>query len=86
MDVGLNYHKMNFSLNGMSEKFSICRWNSITFFGFGYRHWGPGQPDEWQGHKQEGGEDCAHITIYGNINDNHCAIKMKFICKGSKDS
>ncbi|XP_051750665.1 asialoglycoprotein receptor 1-like isoform X3 [Ctenopharyngodon idella] len=49
-------------------------------------HWGPGQPDEWQGHKQGGGEDCAHITINGNINDNHCAVKMRFICKGSKNS
>lgn len=57
-----------------------------AFFGFGYRHWGPGQPDEWQGHLYEGGEDCAQLTKKADINDNHCSLKLKFICKGSKDS
>ncbi|CAM4546868.1 unnamed protein product [Leuciscus chuanchicus] len=62
------------------------RWADDTNCTMDKVHWGPGQPDEWQGHVYEGGEDCAHITRNANINDNHCSVKLKFICKGSKDS
>ncbi|KAK7172518.1 hypothetical protein R3I93_002586 [Phoxinus phoxinus] len=62
------------------------RWADDTPCTMDKVHWGPGQPDDWQGHPQEGGEDCAHISRYMKINDNHCSIKKKFICKGPKDS
>ncbi|KAK7163922.1 hypothetical protein R3I94_002592 [Phoxinus phoxinus] len=62
------------------------RWADDTPCTMDKVHWGPGQPDDWQGHPQEGGEDCAHISRNMNINDNHCSIKKKFICKGPKDS
>ncbi|XP_077078921.1 asialoglycoprotein receptor 2-like [Siphateles boraxobius] len=61
------------------------RWVDDTNCTMDKVHWGPGQPDEWQGHAQGGGEDCAHITNNMNINDNHCSVKLNFICKGSKD-
>ncbi|XP_039517427.1 asialoglycoprotein receptor 1-like isoform X3 [Pimephales promelas] len=62
------------------------RWADDTPCTMDKVHWGPGQPDDWQGHKKGGGEDCAHITGVSNINDNHCSNEMKFICKGPKDS
>ncbi|XP_048042806.1 asialoglycoprotein receptor 1-like isoform X1 [Megalobrama amblycephala] len=62
------------------------RWADDTPCTMDKVHWGPGQPDKWQGHREKGGEECAHITYSGTVNDNHCAIKMRFICKVSKDS
>ncbi|XP_077078956.1 C-type lectin domain family 10 member A-like [Siphateles boraxobius] len=61
------------------------RWVDDTNCTMDKVHWAPGEPNNWKGHAQGGGEDCAHITNNMNINDNHCSFKLNFICKGSKD-
>ncbi|KAK6322318.1 asialoglycoprotein receptor 1-like [Coregonus clupeaformis] len=45
--------------------------------------WVPGQPDNWAGHSIGGTEDCAHISISGKLNDNHCTVTYPFICKAT---
>ncbi|CAB1352621.1 unnamed protein product [Coregonus sp. 'balchen'] len=41
-----------------------------------YDKWVPGQPDNWAGHSIGGTEDCAHISISGKLNDNHCTSHL----------
>uniref|UniRef100_A0A8C1Q718 Si:ch211-283g2.3 n=1 Tax=Cyprinus carpio TaxID=7962 RepID=A0A8C1Q718_CYPCA len=61
------------------------RWTDETPYTMNKVQWSPGQPDDWKDHKLgEEGEDCAHITVYGLLNDAHCSIKMNYICEMKK--
>ncbi|XP_035382696.1 C-type lectin domain family 10 member A-like [Electrophorus electricus] len=57
------------------------RWDDGTTFPVIEPHWSPDQPDDWKEHGfGEGGEDCGHFGWDLKLNDNHCSVKMKFIC------
>ncbi|XP_038587903.1 C-type lectin domain family 10 member A-like [Micropterus salmoides] len=57
-------------------------WVNLTPYTMERRRWAPGQPDNWNGHGLgPGGEDCAHLHFNGRLNDQHCSIKMRFICQ-----
>ncbi|XP_052454540.1 asialoglycoprotein receptor 1 isoform X3 [Carassius gibelio] len=58
------------------------RWADETPYIMNKERWNPGQPDDWRDHGMgEGGEDCGQITYTGKLNDNHCSVKMRFICR-----
>ncbi|XP_016296798.1 C-type lectin domain family 10 member A-like [Sinocyclocheilus anshuiensis] len=58
------------------------RWADETPYIMNKERWNPGQPDDWTEHNMgEGGEDCGQITATGKLNDNHCSVKMRFICR-----
>ncbi|XP_026098968.1 C-type lectin domain family 4 member F-like isoform X1 [Carassius auratus] len=58
------------------------RWADGTRYIMNKERWSPGQPDDWTDHGMgEGGEDCGEITYTGKLNDNHCSVKMRFICR-----
>ncbi|XP_051966200.1 asialoglycoprotein receptor 1-like [Xyrauchen texanus] len=57
------------------------RWADDTPYTMNKDRWNPEQPDDWTEHGLEGGEDCGQFTYTGKLNDNHCSVKMKYICK-----
>uniref|UniRef100_A0A8C1WFX5 C-type lectin domain-containing protein n=1 Tax=Cyprinus carpio TaxID=7962 RepID=A0A8C1WFX5_CYPCA len=58
------------------------RWADETPYIMNKERWNPGQPDDWTEHGMgEGGEDCGQIAYTGKLNDNHCSVKMRFICR-----
>ncbi|XP_030580961.1 asialoglycoprotein receptor 1-like isoform X2 [Archocentrus centrarchus] len=57
-------------------------WVDQTPYTVESRRWRPGQPDNWAGHGLgPGTEDCAHLHDDGSLNDQHCSIKLHFICQ-----
>ncbi|XP_030580958.1 asialoglycoprotein receptor 1-like [Archocentrus centrarchus] len=56
-------------------------WVNRTPYRIERRRWRPGQPDSWTGHGLQGDEDCAHLHDDGRLNDQHCSIKLRFICQ-----
>ncbi|XP_066517265.1 C-type lectin domain family 4 member F-like [Hoplias malabaricus] len=64
------------------EKTGQWRWADETPYVMNSERWSPGQPDDWKDHGLgEEGEDCAHLLTTGLLNDNHCSVLMKYICK-----
>nr|XP_055054132.1 asialoglycoprotein receptor 1 isoform X2 [Misgurnus anguillicaudatus] len=62
------------------------RWTDDTPF-TDDKLWDEGQPDDWKEHGLgEEGEDCAHISWRGTLNDIHCSTKYNFICKTEPES
>ncbi|XP_051966222.1 C-type lectin domain family 10 member A-like isoform X2 [Xyrauchen texanus] len=61
------------------------RWADDTPYTMNKDQWNPGQPDDWTGHNLGAGEDCGQFTYTGKLNDNHCSVKMKYICKSGPD-
>uniref|UniRef100_A0A9J8CPF0 Si:ch211-283g2.2 n=1 Tax=Cyprinus carpio carpio TaxID=630221 RepID=A0A9J8CPF0_CYPCA len=58
------------------------RWADETPYIMNKERWNPGQPDDWTEHGMgEEGEDCGQIVYTGKLNDNHCSVKMRFICR-----
>ncbi|XP_038587886.1 C-type lectin domain family 10 member A-like isoform X2 [Micropterus salmoides] len=64
------------------ERTGRWEWVNQTPYIMNRRRWAPGQPDNWNGHGLgPGGEDCAHLFPDGRLNDQHCSIKMRFVCQ-----
>ncbi|XP_072548736.1 C-type lectin domain family 10 member A-like, partial [Salminus brasiliensis] len=62
------------------------RWDDGTPYTMNKNDWNPGQPDDWKNHGLgEEGEDCAHILENGRLNDAHCSIQHKYICKAKAE-
>ncbi|XP_051523795.1 asialoglycoprotein receptor 1-like isoform X2 [Myxocyprinus asiaticus] len=57
------------------------RWADDTPYTMNKERWNSGQPDDWTEHGLGGGEDCGQVTYTGKLNDNHCSVKMNYICK-----
>ncbi|XP_051750603.1 C-type lectin domain family 10 member A isoform X1 [Ctenopharyngodon idella] len=58
------------------------RWADDTPYTMNKERWAPGQPDDWTEHGLgEEGEDCGEISYSGKLNDSHCSMKFRFICR-----
>ncbi|XP_048042803.1 C-type lectin domain family 10 member A isoform X3 [Megalobrama amblycephala] len=58
------------------------RWADDTPYTMNTERWDPGQPDDWTNHGLgEEGEDCGQISYTGKLNDCHCSMKLKYICR-----
>ncbi|KAK9973959.1 hypothetical protein ABG768_022072 [Culter alburnus] len=55
------------------------RWVDDTPYTMNKERWNPGQPDDWKLGEER--EDCGVITNTGKLNDGHCYIKFRFICR-----
>ncbi|XP_006899228.1 PREDICTED: asialoglycoprotein receptor 1-like [Elephantulus edwardii] len=66
---------------GLHDLDGVWKWVDGTDYETGFKHWAPDQPDDWYGHGQGGGEDCAHFTYNGKWNDNVCKTPYKWICQ-----
>ncbi|XP_053271829.1 C-type lectin domain family 10 member A isoform X2 [Pleuronectes platessa] len=82
-DFVTRHTRSNFFWVGLSDwRTGMWEWVDQTPYSMDSRQWRPGQPDNWTGHRLgPGGEDCAHLHRDGRLNDQHCSIKMQYICQ-----
>ncbi|XP_031209891.1 C-type lectin domain family 10 member A-like [Mastomys coucha] len=66
---------------GLTDQNGPWRWVDGTDFEKGFKNWAPEQPDNWDGHKLGGGEDCAQFTSGGPWNDDACQRTFRWICE-----
>ncbi|XP_006151902.2 C-type lectin domain family 10 member A [Tupaia chinensis] len=68
---------------GLNDSEGIWKWVDGTDYETNFKNWEPGQPDDWHGHGLGGGEDCAHLRIHGNWNDNACQRLYLWVCEAT---
>ncbi|XP_035889039.1 C-type lectin domain family 10 member A-like [Phyllostomus discolor] len=66
---------------GLHDQDGPWTWVDGTDYEKGFQFWSPYQPDNWNGHRIEGDEDCAHVTGCGRWNDNICTWPFHWVCE-----
>ncbi|XP_021033830.1 asialoglycoprotein receptor 2 [Mus caroli] len=75
-------HRSSFHIwIGLTDRDGSWKWVDGTEYRNNYRNWAFTQPDNWQGHEQGGGEDCAEIMSDGHWNDNFCQQVNRWVCE-----
>ncbi|XP_078526810.1 asialoglycoprotein receptor 1-like [Lissotriton helveticus] len=66
---------------GLTDVDGDWKWVDGTSYTDTPQNWIPGQPDEHYGHGLGGGEDCAHLHLSGQWNDDHCSRTYNVVCE-----
>uniref|UniRef100_A0A8C4MJ07 Asialoglycoprotein receptor 2 n=1 Tax=Equus asinus TaxID=9793 RepID=A0A8C4MJ07_EQUAS len=66
---------------GLTDSDGFWRWVDGTDYRYSYKNWAVTQPDNWHGHEQGGGEDCAEVRPDGRWNDDFCQQVYRWVCE-----
>ncbi|XP_037665266.1 C-type lectin domain family 10 member A-like [Choloepus didactylus] len=66
---------------GLNDIDGEWKWEDGTDYKTNLKNWAESQPDNWEGHGQGGGEDCAQLRQDGKWNDNVCSNPYRWICE-----
>uniref|UniRef100_A0A8C9AC66 Asialoglycoprotein receptor 2 n=1 Tax=Prolemur simus TaxID=1328070 RepID=A0A8C9AC66_PROSS len=71
---------------GLTDSDGDWKWVDGTEYRYNYKNWAATQPDNWEGHELDGGEDCAEMQPNGRWNDNFCLQVFRWVCEKKRNS